>query len=54
LILWDVGKRKALAIKNDIHKDRIIGVAFSPDGKLLATGSLDGLVKLWDVALLIK
>jgi WD40 repeat protein len=27
----------------------VVGVAFSPDGKILATGSLDGVVILWDV-----
>jgi hypothetical protein len=31
------------------HKDAIYALAFSPDGKLLATGSYDRTVKLWEV-----
>lgn len=32
------------------HKDVILDLAFSPDGKLLATTGYDRLIKLWDVA----
>ncbi|HUC83657.1 MAG TPA: WD40 repeat domain-containing protein, partial [Candidatus Acidoferrales bacterium] len=29
------------------HRDFVSGVAFSPDGALLATGSMDGTIRLW-------
>jgi WD40 repeat protein len=32
------------------HREPVISAAFSPNGKLLASGSYDGTVHLWDVA----
>jgi len=46
--LWDVGSRKRVATLRG-HKEPVSGTAFSPDGKLLATGSWDGSARLWEV-----
>src|SRR5207248_1360931 len=32
------------------HSDQVRALAASPDGKLIATGCIDGMVHLWDAA----
>jgi len=48
VILWDVAGFARLQIIQ-AHNERLSALAFSPDGKLLATGSWDRSVQLWDV-----
>jgi WD40 repeat protein len=36
------------------HRDDVTSVAFSPDGSMVLTGSLDGTAKLWSVSDSIK
>ena len=45
--LWDVPTGKSLGTL-DGHEDIIWGLAFSPDGKLMASASRDGTAKVWE------
>jgi RNA polymerase sigma factor (sigma-70 family) len=46
VIVWDIATGRVVATLKG-HRDRIFGLAFSPDGRLLATASWDGTIKLW-------
>eukprot|EP00873_Tetraselmis_striata_P011970 jgi/Tetstr1/432234/TSEL_002270.t1 len=47
--LWDTASGALLHTLNG-HAQRLVAMALSEDGRLLATGSLDRTVKLWDTA----
>jgi WD40 repeat protein len=46
--LWDVTTLRKKAVLAG-HKARAFALQFSPDGKLLASGSADGKAKLWSM-----
>lgn len=48
VLLWDTDTYREVAILTG-HVGRVIQVDFSPDGKLIATGSEDGTARLWGV-----
>ncbi|MBW4490632.1 MAG: CHAT domain-containing protein [Trichocoleus desertorum ATA4-8-CV12] len=52
ILLWDVTTRQLLGQPLKAHTDQVTSVAFSPDGKILASasGNFDGTISLWDVS----
>ena len=50
--LWRIADGAALATLT-VHSSYIYGLAFSPDGRYLASGSFDHKIGLWNVADLV-
>ncbi|MFJ8592341.1 WD40 repeat domain-containing protein [Streptomyces sp. NPDC093598] len=50
--LWDVRRpdRPRRLPRTLGHEDRVLSVAFAPDGATVVSGSADGTVRLWDVS----
>jgi len=48
-VLWDIAARRTLWAGKG-HRDRVFSIRFSPDQKMIATGSWDTDVRLWEVA----
>ena len=49
VLLWDVATGKIQGRLRGEHTARVNSVSFSPDGKLLASGSVDNTIRLWNL-----
>jgi WD40 repeat protein len=47
--IYEVGSWKKITDIKNGHSDTVYGICFSPDGKMIATGSADKFVKVWEI-----
>jgi WD40 repeat protein len=47
VVVWDVATKKQVK-KFAGHQNSVVGIGFAPDGKIMATTSIDGTVRVWD------
>ncbi|KAK7253113.1 hypothetical protein RIF29_37552 [Crotalaria pallida] len=49
--LWEIGQQQGYQpVKLEGHQNSVTGLAFSYDGKFLASGCLEGIVHVWDAS----
>jgi len=48
VILWDTAARESVAHLK--HEGAVVGMSYSPDGKLILTGGHSGAITLWDIS----
>lgn len=51
--IWDVKTRTTVFGPLEGHKEGVLCIAFSPNGKYIASGALDGSIRVWDVSSLL-
>jgi WD40 repeat protein len=51
--LWETGTGR-LKVSFTAHERQLTSISYSPDGRMLASGSSDGTVKLWAIERLLK
>ena len=49
IILWRYGEAAEVRRFENSHQDSVLCLRFSPDGTMLASGSADRMIKVWDV-----